>query len=655
MTTNPCPNCGVSNRISARFCSSCGEPLLSDVPLDMKDTSGASVLQPGDVLLERYRIEGELGRGGFGAVYRAWDTRLKKPCAVKENLEISPQAQRQFSREATVLAGLTHPNLPRVTDHFSIEGMGQYLVMDFVEGEDLATLVQREGRLPVDEALKWIQQVADALVYLHSRQPPVVHRDIKPANIRITPDGRAVLVDFGLVKLYDPGLRTTIGARAITPGYAPPEQYGRGGSTDVRTDIYALAATLYTLLTGREPLESVQRMSGEQIPPAHRLNSQVDPNIGQAIERSMELDPVNRFQTAAAFKAALVEPVATMIVEPVRPPVASPGVAVGAPPQRGSVPARAPSTPAPKRKTGQIVLGVLAVLFILCLGGGALIAWWLVTENEQANLDATARAVSVNQTATAFYNTLATKTAQAGERSTAVAATLVAQTATAQAAAQIAAAQAATAQAIETAQAVETLQAFQTPLDQAKQWNSVIEEYFYDNTLDWATGDRDGDYARITWTLGDGIYRWDTYAYDSFVWWVSPDMDPLTDFYIAADMNLIDGPSSAEQGLIFWRSEDNTYYVFEIEGGYFAVFYYDSSDWNTIWDWTESSTIKTGEANRLAVIAQGEHLLFYINDQFVAELFNAEAASGTAGLIVGLDEAGEQGIWEFYNFELRTP
>src|SRR5512137_2167770 len=174
-------------------------------------------LQTGQVFNNRYRIVKLLGQGGFGAVYRAWDSNLNKPCALKENLDVSPEAQRQFMREATILANLSHPNLPRVTDHFSLPGQGQYLVMDFVEGEDLASLQQRQGgALPVGQVLGWINQVADALTYMHSLQPPVVHRDIKPANIRITPEGRAMLVDFGLVKIYDPGMQTTLGARAVT-------------------------------------------------------------------------------------------------------------------------------------------------------------------------------------------------------------------------------------------------------------------------------------------------------------------------------------------------------------------------------------------------------------------------------------------------------
>src|SRR5258706_14426979 len=196
-------------------------------------------LQIGQVLARRYRIDSLLGQGGFRPVYKAWDLSLDRACAVKENLDTSEVARRQFTREATVLASLSHPNLPRVTDHFIIPGFGQYLVMDFVDGVDLGQLVRKEGPIVPERALKIIKQVADALDYLHSLKPPVLHRDIKPGNIKITPEGKAVLVDFGLVKMYGPQLETTMGARAVTPGYSPPEQYGQG-TTDPRTDVYAL-------------------------------------------------------------------------------------------------------------------------------------------------------------------------------------------------------------------------------------------------------------------------------------------------------------------------------------------------------------------------------------------------------------------------------
>jgi serine/threonine protein kinase len=261
-------------------------------------------LQIGQVLNRRYRIDSLLGQGGFGAVYKAWDLSLERACAVKENLDTSEVARRQFTREATVLASLSHPNLPRVTDHFIIPGLGQYLVMDFVDGLDLGQLVRNEGPIAPERALNIIKQVADALEYMHALKPPVLHRDIKPGNIKITPEGRAVLVDFGLVKMFGPQLETTIGARAVTPGYSPPEQYGQG-TTDSRTDIYALGATLYTLLTARLPPESVQRYNTDNLVLPHQVDSNISPVVSAAVGRAMALNPLQRYQTIAEMRAVL--------------------------------------------------------------------------------------------------------------------------------------------------------------------------------------------------------------------------------------------------------------------------------------------------------------------------------------------------------------
>jgi len=261
-------------------------------------------LSAGQILNNRYRIVKLLGQGGFGAVYRAWDMNLDVPCAVKENLELSQTAQTQFRREASLLATLHHSNLPRVTDHFFIPNQGQYLVMDFIEGDDLKTMLERAGGpLPEGQVLPWIAQVCDALTYLHNQQPPVIHRDIKPANIRITSKGQAVLVDFGIAKVYNANLATTQGARAITPGYSPQEQYGQG-RTDGRSDVYSLGATLYTLLTGEVPVESVQRSTSALAMPA-TLNPSISPNVESAILKAMENSPAERFQSTVDFKVAL--------------------------------------------------------------------------------------------------------------------------------------------------------------------------------------------------------------------------------------------------------------------------------------------------------------------------------------------------------------
>ncbi len=263
-------------------------------------------LQTGAVLNQRYRIAALLGQGGFGAVYRAWDLNLNKNCAVKESFQTTADASRQFTREASILASLHHPSLPRVTDHFIISGQGQYLVMDYIEGDDLQTMIERTGRpLPEGQVLAWAGQICDALTYLHTQNPPVIHRDLKPANIRITPQGQAVLVDFGIAKLFNPNVATTTGARALSPGYAPVEQYGQGGRTDHRSDVYSLSATLYAALTARQPVESIERTIGAQLITPRSFNPAISPQTEAAILKGLQLSPHDRFQSAAELKRAL--------------------------------------------------------------------------------------------------------------------------------------------------------------------------------------------------------------------------------------------------------------------------------------------------------------------------------------------------------------
>ena len=271
-------------------------------------------LRAGQVLHNRYRIEALLGQGGMGAVYRAWDISLDVPVAIKENLDSSAEARTQFGHEARILARLSHPNLPRVTDHFFIPSQGQYLVMDFVEGEDLGSMLQRLGALPEPQVLTWITQICDALAYLHSQPSPIIHRDIKPTNIKVRIDGKAMLVDFGIAKVYDPKLATTIGAKAVTPGYSPPEQYGIG-TTDARSDIYALGATLYHLLTGQAPPESVQRLAEQkQMVAPRQINQQITPLVEQVILKAVEVTTERRFQNIVELRNALAQRQEMMVI-----------------------------------------------------------------------------------------------------------------------------------------------------------------------------------------------------------------------------------------------------------------------------------------------------------------------------------------------------
>ena len=258
----------------------------------------------GKIINKRYRIVKSITQGGFGQLYRAWDLSLKRPCAIKQNLEKTQEGQEQFETEARILADLHHPHLARVTDYFSVEDEGQFLVMDYVDGEDLQSMLDKYGPLPEEKVITWINQVCEALTYIHSQNPPIIHRDIKPANIRITPEGKAVLVDFGIAKTYAPDKVTVTGARAVTPGYAPIEQYG-WGRTDARTDIYAIGATLYTLLTGQEPPESINIASGSPLPKPRSVNVQISTAVEDAVLTAMALQPEGRYQTIPALQAAL--------------------------------------------------------------------------------------------------------------------------------------------------------------------------------------------------------------------------------------------------------------------------------------------------------------------------------------------------------------
>lgn len=337
-------------------------------------------LATGQVLHNRYRIVRLIGQGGFGAVYRAWDTALNLPVAVKENLDTSEEAQRQFEREAKVMAGLRHANLPRVTDHFLIPGQGQYLVMDYVEGKNLGQMLEEQSRpFQENEILPWIEQVCDALEYLHGLTPPIIHRDIKPQNIIITPDGRAMLVDFGISKVYDPVLSTTAGARAVTPGFSPPEQYS-SGATDARTDVYALGATLYALLTGQRPPESVDILIGNQaISPPRQINVQLSSGLEQVILKAMDTTTSRRFQRITDLKLALHHPSQFTQEKPEEG-------------RQAAQPAASRPPSSTRRRWGWAMGGLLLLLAVMSLGG------LVIFEGEEEEAKPTAVAPNDNPT-----------------------------------------------------------------------------------------------------------------------------------------------------------------------------------------------------------------------------------------------------------------
>lgn len=277
-------------------------------------------LKEGEVLRGRYKIQRVIGQGGMGSIYLADDLRLEgRLCALKEvehdktlPSELLKQAREQFLREATVLARLDHPNLPKVSDFFSISGR-DYLVMDFVPGKDLRTLMvekhQKVKFLNEKDVLSWASQISDALFYLHSQAPAILHRDVKPSNLKLTPNGFVKLVDFGLVKIVaSDEITVTIVQGRGTALYTPLEQYGGDrGHTDQRSDIYAFGSTLYHLLTNHPPIEARERfLNPEALIPIRNYNPDISMRTERAVLWAMNLHPEDRPKDITAFREALL-------------------------------------------------------------------------------------------------------------------------------------------------------------------------------------------------------------------------------------------------------------------------------------------------------------------------------------------------------------
>lgn len=278
------------------------------------------LLEIGEVLRDRYKIREHIGKGGTGSIYLADDTRLEgRLCALKEvefdralPPEVLEQAREQFFREASVLARLDHPNLPKVSDFFTYH-QRDYLAMDYVPGKDLRERMMEARRnktfLSENEVLRWAIQLADALNYLHHQDPPIIHRDIKPSNLKLTPSGLLKLVDFGLVKIMAPDEVTiTVIQGQGTALYTPLEQYGGDDThTDVRADIFSFGATLYHLLTNESPAEARKRfLDTRSLTPPREINPNLSARVEKAILWAMSLHPDNRPKNIVEFRDALL-------------------------------------------------------------------------------------------------------------------------------------------------------------------------------------------------------------------------------------------------------------------------------------------------------------------------------------------------------------
>lgn len=263
---------------------------------------GFRMIETGKLLQQRYRIDKQIGLGGMGAVYVATDERFGSIVAIKETLFMDDNYRKAIEREARLLNSLKHAALPRVSDHF-LEENGQFIVMEFIPGEDLGHILEETGQpFRIADVITWADQLLDALEYLHTQSMPVIHRDIKPQNLKLNAQGQIILLDFGLAKGNPTDAAGHTGAKSIfgySRNYASLEQI-QGTGTDPRSDLYSLAATLYHLATGQAPEDALTRAMAvlsqqpDPLVPAHSLRSDIPAGFSAILHNALDLNASSR-------------------------------------------------------------------------------------------------------------------------------------------------------------------------------------------------------------------------------------------------------------------------------------------------------------------------------------------------------------------------
>ena len=259
--------------------------------------------QIGQVIDGKYEILKEVGRGGMSIVYLAMDQRLNKQWAVKEIQKKGKDANNEYVimsaiAEANMIKALDHPSIVRITDIIDAEDV-IYIVEDYIEGETLADILKREGAQPQERVIEWAIQLCEALQYLHTRTPAIIYRDMKPANVMLRPEGNIKIIDFGIAREYkEENIEDT--TCLGTKGYAAPEQFGGRGQTDARTDIYCLGATLYHLITGKNPSQPPYEMY-----PIRYWNAELSAGLEAILLKCTQNNPEDRYQSCEELLYAL--------------------------------------------------------------------------------------------------------------------------------------------------------------------------------------------------------------------------------------------------------------------------------------------------------------------------------------------------------------
>ena len=641
----------------------------------MEDLSGKT--------LGKYQIHSPLGQGGMAAVYKAFQPGVERYVALKilpRQYASDPEFTGRFEQEAKVIAKLQHPHILPVHDFGQADGY-TFLVMPLVETGTLADLLKGFS-LPPGKIRTIISQIGDALDYAHSQG--LIHRDVKPSNILIDRRGNCLLTDFGIAKMVE-GTKhfTATGGILGTPTYMSPEQ-GMGERLTQTSDIYSLGVVLYEMATGKVPFDAetplavVIKHMNDPLPLPSRLKPEISRTLETVIMKALAKAPEDRFRTAAdlvrAVRTAIPESIGeaaeVQISTVPRKKLASaeevargePAEAMAAAPSPlplGQSPTRvepADKQPGSLRRLGPwVVAGGLALLGLCGLGTYGLIRISGLFPSE-AESQALATSLALEAQASTSESQAATSRADAELAGTATFAAVVeaAQTASVE----LAAAGTSTAEAPPTE--TTPLQAASLAELPAAHWSLVLDESFESNLNGWEPfSDFSDEFGTRTFAFSSGTYRWTVEPDRDVNLHDTPDMNVLTDFYAAVTVRQIQGPQSTDYGLAFRVVSSggiDSFYAFSIsDTQQYSWQVLNDGQWTTLIPWTTHEAILPGGANRMAVLAEGEHFSFIVNDQLVAEGEDSTHIQGRAGLVVDLFDPGVPAEFVFDDFEVRQP
>ncbi len=575
----------------------------------------------------QYQIIEQIGQGGMATVFKAYQPSIDRYVALKilpSQFAQDPNFVKRFQHEAKAIAALEHPHILPVHDFGTAEGR-PYMVMRYVEGGTLAKLMGQA--MPYERIAQFVGNIARALDYAH--QQGVVHRDIKPSNILIDKHGEVLLTDFGIAKMIEGSSATQLtsaGSILGTPAYMAPEQ-AEAKKIDGRSDIYSLGVVLYELLTGQPPYQAETPLAvvlmhlNEPLAPPRTVKSDIPEPLERVVLKAMAKDPSQRFQTAGemeqALKQALKEIESTSITADIPVPA----------PRTEEIPKAVPQYPSKSGRSmmGPLLIGGGILALLLCVVGGGLAIWAMMTSQDEQVVEATPSPGGHIQATIAVVQE-ATPTLTSEETSP-------------------------------TATPIPS----PTPVTESSS-NDIIfslpeldgeilfEESFDTNRHDWYTGEEEDEYGQSKAEIVDGRYRLSQQATQSVTWWSTLDEMVFDDFVLSIEAIPVEHNAPFAYGLVFRNNFDGNLYMFEIDSdGSFFVNLFEDGEWTTLVDYTEMLAIKRDGPNQLVVEAIGPSLSFFINGEEAITIEDDTVERGSIGVVLELYEEGNSATVDFDN------